>query len=59
MKFTAAEGQPAALGTADLPDGEKKVDEYFGEQEVYHHDVIAKLPVSAAVRRMPSRCPSR
>ncbi len=46
MKFTAAEGQPAALGTADLPDGEKKVDEYFGEQEVYHHDVTAKLPVS-------------
>jgi thioredoxin:protein disulfide reductase len=46
MKFVAAEGQPAALGTADLPAGEKKVDEYFGEQEVYHHDVTAKLPVS-------------
>jgi thiol:disulfide interchange protein DsbD len=46
MKFAAAEGQPAALGTADLPAGEKKVDEYFGEQEVYHHDVVARLPVS-------------
>jgi len=46
MKFVAAEGQPAALGTPDLPAGEKKVDEYFGEQEVYHHDVTAKLPVS-------------
>jgi thiol:disulfide interchange protein DsbD len=46
MKFVVIEGQPAALGTPDLPAGEKKVDEYFGEQEVYHHDVTAKLPVS-------------
>ena len=46
MKFSAAEGQPAALGTPDLPAGEKKHDEYFGDQEVYHHDVTAKLPVS-------------
>jgi thiol:disulfide interchange protein DsbD len=46
MKFVAAEGQPAALGAADLPAGEKKTDEYFGEQEVYHSDVTARLPVS-------------
>jgi thiol:disulfide interchange protein DsbD len=46
MKFTAAEGQPAALGTPDLPTGEIKEDEFFGKQEVYHHDVTAKLPVS-------------
>ncbi len=50
MKFTAAEGQPAALGNPDLPAGEKKMDEYFGEQEVYHHDVTAKLPVSRGSR---------
>jgi thiol:disulfide interchange protein DsbD len=46
MKFVAADGQPAALGSADLPDGEKKNDEYFGEQEVYHRDVTARLPVA-------------
>ncbi len=46
MKFSVADGQPAALGTPDLPAGEKKHDEYFGDQEVYHHDVTAKLPVS-------------
>jgi thiol:disulfide interchange protein DsbD len=46
LKFTAAEGQPAAVGTADLPSGETKEDEFFGKQEVYHHDVTAKLPVS-------------
>jgi thiol:disulfide interchange protein DsbD len=46
LKFTVAEGQAAALGTAELPAGEKKTDEYFGEQEVYHHDLVARLPVS-------------
>jgi thiol:disulfide interchange protein DsbD len=46
LKFTAAEGQPAALGTPDLPTGETKEDEFFGKQQVYHHDVTAKLPVS-------------
>jgi thiol:disulfide interchange protein DsbD len=46
MQFTLADGQPAALGAPSLPAGEKKVDEYFGEQEVYHHDVTVKLPVS-------------
>jgi thiol:disulfide interchange protein DsbD len=46
MKFTAAEGQPAALGTPDLPAGKSKEDEFFGKQEIYQHDVTAKLPVS-------------
>jgi thioredoxin:protein disulfide reductase len=46
MKFTVGQGQPAGLGTPDLPKGEVKTDEYFGEQEVYHHDVTANLPVS-------------
>ncbi len=46
MKFQAAEGLSAGLGTPGLPNGEKKTDEYFGEQEVYHQDVIARLPVS-------------
>ena len=34
MKFEVAAGQPAALGTPDLPAGEVKEDEYFGKQEV-------------------------
>jgi thioredoxin:protein disulfide reductase len=46
MKFTAAEGQPAALGAADLPAGKTKEDEFFGKQEVYFQDVTARLPVS-------------
>ncbi len=46
MKYAVTAGQPASIGNVELPDGEKKVDEFFGEQEVYHHDVTAKLPVS-------------
>jgi thioredoxin:protein disulfide reductase len=46
MKFAVGEGQNASLGNPDVPKGEIKNDEYFGEQEVYHHDVIARLPVS-------------
>ena len=46
LKFATPAGQPAGLGNADLPKGDKKTDEYFGEQEVYHHDFVARLPVS-------------
>jgi thiol:disulfide interchange protein DsbD len=46
LKFAVDEGQNAGIGTVDLPAGEKKVDEYFGEQEVYHHDLVAKIAVS-------------
>jgi thiol:disulfide interchange protein DsbD len=45
MKFVVPEGQPAALGTVDLPKGTPKTDD-LGEHEVYHKQVIAKLPVS-------------
>ena len=38
----------AQLGRLSLPAGEKKTDEFFGEQEVYHHELIATLPVSRA-----------
>lgn len=36
----------AQLGRLDLPAGEKKVDEWFGEMEVYHDDVFATLPIA-------------
>ena len=50
MKFSVVEGQPAGFGNPDLPKGEEKEDEYFGKQEVYHHDVTARLPVSRGSR---------
>jgi thioredoxin:protein disulfide reductase len=36
------------LGKLNLPPGEMKTDEYFGEMEVYHTDVVATLPLARA-----------
>ncbi len=36
------------LGQADLPPGDTKHDEYFGEQVVYHSGLIARLPVASS-----------
>jgi thiol:disulfide interchange protein DsbD len=34
------------LGDLALPTGETKMDEYFGKQEVYHHDVVGSISVA-------------
>ncbi len=36
---------PVALGEAEIPPGKQKVDEYFGEVEVYYHSAQARVPV--------------
>jgi thiol:disulfide interchange protein DsbD len=36
------------LGRLELPGGTLKTDEYFGKQEIYHHELIAELPVARA-----------
>jgi thioredoxin:protein disulfide reductase len=33
------------LGTPQMPAGQVKNDEYFGRQEVYHHELSARVPV--------------
>jgi thioredoxin:protein disulfide reductase len=38
----------AQLGATQLPAGQIKNDEYFGKQEVYHHELIATVPVARA-----------
>jgi thiol:disulfide interchange protein DsbD len=38
----------AQAGTLDLPAGEMKTDQYFGEMEVYHGDVFGKLSIARA-----------
>ncbi len=47
LKFSTATPQ-ATLGTADLPPGDTKHDEYFGDQVVYHAGLIAHLAVARA-----------
>jgi len=38
----------AQLGPTEFPPGQIKSDEYFGKQEVYHHELIASVPVARA-----------
>ncbi|HEY0767383.1 MAG TPA: protein-disulfide reductase DsbD [Steroidobacteraceae bacterium] len=38
----------AQLGAPQMPQGQIKTDEYFGKQEVYHHELIATVPVARA-----------
>ena len=48
-KFTATViSDKAQAGNLEKPAGEKKTDQYFGEMEVYHNDVFAKLPIARA-----------
>jgi thioredoxin:protein disulfide reductase len=42
----SSDGASAQLGQLALPTGETKIDDYFGKQEVYHHDIVGSLPVS-------------
>ncbi len=43
-----AQSDVAEAGRLELPAGEFKSDQYFGEMEVYHQDVFAKLPIARA-----------
>ena len=40
--------QQAQLGTLQMPTGEIKEDEFFGKQEIYHHELVAGVPVARA-----------
>ncbi|MBS0579972.1 MAG: protein-disulfide reductase DsbD [Proteobacteria bacterium] len=44
----ASASTAAQLGALQMPDGQVKNDEYFGRQEVYHHELRATLPVARA-----------
>ena len=46
--FTLKDPEAAVLGTAELPPGKAKVDEYFGAVEVYYHRVQARVPIGNA-----------
>lgn len=46
-KFSATViSDKAQAGKLEKPTGEKKVDQYFGEMEVYHNDVFANLTIA-------------
>ncbi len=45
--FEAEQGSGVVLGSPEIPPGKRKVDEYFGEVEVYYHQATARIPVTA------------
>jgi len=49
IRFQAADGSGATLGTAEFPEGKVKDDTYFGPMEVYYDSVAARVPVAGAV----------
>ncbi len=46
FEFAVPAGSPFALGEAEIPQGKVKNDEYFGEVQVYYHEVSARVPVT-------------
>lgn len=48
IKVSLLEGDNVKLGTLDLPQGETKHDEFFGEIQVFHDEVVARLPLARA-----------
>jgi len=42
----SSDSASAKLGELVLPTGETKIDEYFGKQEVYHHDLVGSIAVA-------------
>lgn len=44
----STDSESARTGQLDLPAGELKNDEFFGEMEVYHNDVEARIPIARA-----------
>jgi len=51
MKFRAPpDSTQAGMGQPDFPEAETKTDEYFGEQAVYHRDLVVRVPVTRAAR---------
>ena len=46
--FAVRPDSGASLGPADIPPGKTKFDDYFGEVEVYYHDVSIAVPIQQA-----------
>ena len=44
----ASPSKQVQLGALEMPTGEIKQDEFFGKQEIYHHELVAGVPVARA-----------
>ena len=46
FEFAVPAGSAFTLGEAEIPQGKTKTDDYFGEVQVYYHEVSARVPVT-------------
>ncbi len=46
FEFAVPDGSGFVLGAPEIPPGKTKIDEYFGEVEVYYHEAVARVPVT-------------
>ena len=49
FQFETRGAAGAALGEAEIPPGKAKLDEFFGDVEVYYHSAQARLPLTGVV----------
>jgi thiol:disulfide interchange protein DsbD len=48
LDITLVDGEGITLGTAELPNGKVKHDEYFGDVQVFYNEVRARVPLQRA-----------
>jgi thiol:disulfide interchange protein DsbD len=46
FEFAVPDGSGFVLGEPEIPPGKTKVDEYFGEVQVYYHEAVARIPIT-------------
>lgn len=48
IKFVIKDASTGKIEAVELPAGDIKEDQYFGKQEVFHHDFVANIKLAAA-----------
>jgi len=50
LSIALADGQGVTLGSIDIPPGETKHDEFFGDVQVFHNEIVARVALQRATR---------
>jgi len=48
LSITLVDGEGVTLGTAELPEGKVKHDEFFGDVQVFYNEIRARVPLQRA-----------
>jgi len=50
LSIALADGADATLGKIDIPPGETKHDEFFGDVQIFHDEIVARVPLQRHTR---------